>query len=165
MAKKADLFDRFIDKNFNQPSGVKIVKPGTGERDMSFEDRKSMAEAMEGAEGKEGAAAADAEVDARPVEEAKPVETAPVQEQSEASGVGVSGGGAPAADVREEEPRRGPGRPKREGRGEVVNMNFLIERDLKQRLEQLKLDQYRSSVTDLLKEAILDLFNKYGVSV
>ena len=161
MAKKADLFDRFIDKNFNQPSGVKIVKPGTGERDMSFEDRKSMAEAMEGSEGKEGAAA-DAEVDAGPVDEVKPVEAAPSQEQAEAS---VSGGGSPAADVREEEPRRGPGRPKREGRGEVVNMNFLIERDLKQRLEQLKLDQYRSSVTDLLKEAILDLFNKYGVSV
>lgn len=159
MAKKADLFDRFIDKNFNQPSGVKIVKPGTGERDMSFEDRKSMAEAMEGAEGKEGAAAG-AGMDAGPVDEVKPVEAAPVQEQAE-----VSGGGAPAADVREEEPRRGPGRPKREGRGEVVNMNFLIERDLKQRLEQLKLDQYRSSVTDLLKEAILDLFNKYGVSV
>lgn len=164
MAKKADLFDRFIDKNFNQPSGVKIVKPGTVERDMSFEDRKSMAEAMEGGEGKEGAAA-DAEVDVGPVGEAKPVKTAPSQEQAEASVVGVSGGGAPAADVREEEPRRGPGRPKREGRGEVVNMNFLIERDLKQRLEQLKLDQYRSSVTDLLKEAILDLFNKYGVSV
>ena len=41
-------------------------------------------------------------------------------------------------------------------------MNFLIERDLKAKLEILKVELYRSSVTDLIKEALHDLLVKYG---
>ena len=87
---------------------------------------------------------------------------------------GAGEGGAEAADAAgpsvgatesvpvavEEEPRR-PGRPKTV-RKEVCPMNFLIEKDLKTRLELLKIDLYRSSVTDLVKEALHDLLVKYG---
>ena len=45
----------------------------------------------------------------------------------------------------------------------MVNMNFLLEVEAKQKLERLKVELYRSSVTDLFKEAIRDLFVKYNV--
>ena len=43
-------------------------------------------------------------------------------------------------------------------------MNFLLEVEVKQKLERLKMDLYRSSVSDLIKEAIHDLFVKYNVA-
>ena len=58
---------------------------------------------------------------------------------------------------------RGPGRPKTEGRGPVRNMNFLIEDSLRYDLEMLKVRQHRSSLTELLNEAIVDLLKKYKV--
>lgn len=66
---------------------------------------------------------------------------------------------APAAEA-----PKAPSRPGRKPKydGDVMNMNFLIERDLKNRLEMLKIELYRTSVTDLLKEAIHDLLVKYG---
>lgn len=59
------------------------------------------------------------------------------------------------------ESRRGPGRPRRDDE-EKVSMNFLIGRDLKRELLELRAELYRSSVTDLLMEAIRDLLVKYG---
>ena len=67
----------------------------------------------------------------------------------------------PGAGGAVDEPRR-VGRPRREGRGEVCNMNFLIEKEVKRDLERLKFDLHRSSVTDLMMEAIRDLLIKYG---
>lgn len=67
----------------------------------------------------------------------------------------------PSAAPAPEEPARRPGRPKSEKK-EVCPMNFLIERDLKAKLEILKVELYRSSVTDLIKEALHDLLVKYG---
>ena len=141
-AKKKDIFDEFLDKSFAGADGrVKIARPVGGERDTSFEDRRRMAEEADKSgvksdgETGEGSAAAETPV--------------------------VSTEAAETVQVAQPEVRR-PGRPK-SGRGPVVNMNFLLEVEAKQKLERLKVELYRSSVTDLFKEAIHDLFVKYNV--
>lgn len=170
MAKKRDMFDDFLEKNFGNESSrrVTIAKPVDTGRELSFEERKRLAEEAAAKEA-EAAEAAKGEAAAEPGAEQG---TVPSGEGSAAvdgakaaveapSGDGKGGGEAesPAA----EEDRRRPGRPRKDDRGPVMNMNFLIEVELKQKLEKLKIDLYRSSVTDLMKEAIHDLLIKYGV--
>ena len=123
MAKKNDIFDDFLNKNFGEEP-VKIEKPVGGERTTTSEDREAIAKAAE--------------------EERKSVQ----EETTVGDGAAVS---------------RGPGRPKNEGRGPVRNMNFLLEDNIRYDLEMLKVRQHRSSLTELLNEAIVDLFRKYKV--
>ena len=124
MAKKNDLFDRFLDKNFGEDP-LHIEKPRGGERSTTVEQReqfaKKAAEEVKGAEAKDG----------------------------------LSNAGETSS--------RAPGRPKNEGRGPVKNMNFLLEEKLRYDLELLKVRQHRTSLTELLNEAIVDLLKKYGV--
>ena len=143
-AKKKDIFDEFLDKSFaGADARVKIARPVGGDRDTSFEERRRMAEEADKPEVRkpdgagEGSAAAE-----QPSVRMEP---------------------AAAAVVQSAQPEvRRPGRPKSD-RGPVVNMNFLLEVEAKQKLERLKVELYRSSVTDLFKEAIRDLFVKYNV--
>ena len=124
MAKKNDLFDRFLDKNFGEEP-IHIEKPRGGERSTTVEQRELIARnaSTEGPKAESNEASA-AVVDSLP---------------------------------------KGPGRPKNEGRGPVKNMNFLLEEKIRYDLELLKVRQHRSSLTELLNEAILDLFKKYNV--
>lgn len=147
MAKK-DNFDVFLEKNFAKGPRVKIARPVGGERDTSYEERMKAAKEQE-QQGKGGETAVVSEE----VEDKK-------GEGSEAN-VQVEGSSAQPA-VQSPEPAR-RGRPKTE-RGPVMNMNFLLEVEVKQKLERLKMDLYRSSVSDLIKEAIHDLFVKYNVA-
>lgn len=147
MAKK-DNFDVFLEKNFAEGPRVKIARPVGGERDTSYEERMKAAKEQE-QQGKGGEAAVVAEE----VEDKK-------GEGSEANAQ-VEGSSAQPA-VQSPEPAR-RGRPKTD-RGPVMNMNFLLEVEVKQKLERLKMDLYRSSVSDLIKEAIHDLFVKYNVA-
>ena len=78
----------------------------------------------------------------RPASEDKPVETVSVA-------------------VNEKTPKT-IGRPKTVN-GPVRLVNFYLEEDMRHDLELLKVRQYRSSLTELLKEAIVDLLKKYGV--
>jgi len=72
----------------------------------------------------------------------------------------ASGSAAVQPAVVQEEKKTG--RP-RVREGETMNMNFKIQKELKHKLDELKVKQYRSSVTDLMLEAIRDLLTKYGV--
>lgn len=119
MAKKNDVFDRFLDKNFGEEP-IHIEKPRGGERSTTAEQRELIARSV----------------------------PAEVKEDSVAP---------PDSST------KGPGRPKNEGRGPVKNMNFLLEERIRYDLELLKVRQHRSSLTELLNEAILDLFKKYDV--
>lgn len=150
---KKDVFDQFLDKQFGQGPKVRIAQPVGGSRSTTFEERRSPQGAPSGGEVAQAAAV-------------EPVAAAPVVGGAGAQGAPVSGpASAPAPAeaepaVGEEGARRGPGRP-RAGK-DLFNMNFLIERELKTKLELLKIELYRSSVTDLMKEAIHDLLVKYG---
>lgn len=141
MAKKKDMFEDFLEKNFSEESRVKIAKPAPEEKRLSFEERRAL-EAERQRQESAGAGEGSAEQAASP-----------------------SGGQVPSPGAAEQEapaaPRRS-GRPKSD-RGPVMNMNFLLEIEVKQKLDRLKLDLCRSSVSDLMKEAIHDLFIKYGV--
>ena len=142
MGTKTDPFDIFLEKNFSGSPRVRIAKPVGGERDTSYEQRREEAERQR-AEENVGEPAAVGEGSAVPAAEAAPdtsVQVAPV----------------PVPETRR------PGRPK-SAKGPVHNINFLLEVDVKQKLDQLKLDLCRTSVTDLFKEAIHDLFVKYHV--
>lgn len=55
------------------------------------------------------------------------------------------------------------GRPLKYGKRETVPINFRIDADLKYQLEELKFRLHRSSVTDILVEAINDVVKKYSV--
>lgn len=140
MTKKKDMFEDFLEKNFSEESRVKIAKPAPEEKRLSFEERRAL-EAERQRQESAGAGEGSAEQAASP------------------SGGQVSSPGA--AEQGAAVPRRS-GRPKSD-RGPVMNMNFLLEIEVKQKLDRLKLDLCRSSVSDLMKEAIHDLFIKYGV--
>lgn len=133
MARK-DLFDKVIDKQFTESSPVTIAKPVGGERPTSFEDRRRAA-------GSFGS-----------VPPSEP-------DRSTASGAAHGSAAVQPAVVQEE---KKTGRP-RVREGETMNMNFKIQKELKHKLDELKVKQYRSSVTDLMLEAIRDLLTKYGV--
>ena len=148
MAKK-DNFDVFLEKNFAKGPRVKIARPVGGERDTSYEERMKAAKEQE----QQGKGSEVAEAAAEEVEEKK-------GEGSDANIQVETSSAQPA--VQSPEPAR-RGRPKTE-RGPVTNMNFLLEVEVKQKLERLKMDLYRSSVSDLIKEAIHDLFVKYNVA-
>lgn len=137
MAKK-DLFDNFLEKSFSEEerTPMRIVRPADRSRASSYEDRRLAAG-----------------------EESRDAEAAGAGER--ASGFPANVTDPPGAGGAVDEPRR-VGRPRREGRGEVCNMNFLIEKEVKRDLERLKFDLHRSSVTDLMMEAIRDLLIKYG---
>lgn len=135
--KKPDKFDSFIEKQFSVGPVVKIEKPSGGGRSSTFEERRSAAA---------GASVVEPEPEA--VKELAPeVEAAPDAAVAEVQGA-----------------KRPAGRPVVYPKDSMVPMNFLIPRELKQMLEQLKLNLYRSSLTDLVKEAIRDLLIKYGVN-
>lgn len=150
MAKK-DRFDEFLDKNFNSGSRVRIAKPIGGERDTSYEERRQAEEKRQQDE--------TFEVQENREQEVKEKEGEGSVEISDPM-VPLAGSPEVAEQPVEEEPSRKPGRPK-SVRGPVVNVNFLLEVEAKQKLERLKMELYRSSVTDLFKEAIHDLFVKY----
>lgn len=67
------------------------------------------------------------------------------------------GSAAPAVQV----PPRG--RPPKYGKRETVAINFRIDAELKYQLEEIKYRTHRSSVTDILVEAINDVVKKYSV--
>ena len=138
-AKKKDLFDSFLEKNFGseEQSQAKIARPSVGERTTSFEERRQLAEQREREEQGRGVTA----------EPAAP---------SVSDVVSPAGGEEVRVAAR-------PGRPKVLNKPETTNMNFIIEKSVKYDLEQLKLTLHRRSVTDLRMEAIHDLFVKYGV--
>lgn len=139
MGRKKDMFDNFLDKQFGEGGrGVTIAKPVGGERSTTFQDRLR----------REEASSRDADAVAAPAPETPKVTEAPAAPE------------APEAVAAEAAPRR-PGRPKSTTK-QLVPFNFLMEKDLKTRLELLKIELYRSSVTDLVKEAIHDLLVKYG---
>lgn len=46
---------------------------------------------------------------------------------------------------------------------EVVILNFQISRDAKNKIEKIKQLTYRSSMKDVVVEALNDLFQKYGI--
>lgn len=123
MAKKNDVFDRFLDKNFGEEP-IHIEKPRGGERSTTVEQRELIARNISNEAQNTEAKVVPAAADSSP---------------------------------------KGPGRPKNEGRGPVKNMNFLLEEKIRYDLELLKVRQHRSSLTELLNEAILDLFKKYNV--
>ena len=151
MAKK-DPFDEFLNKNFSSASRVKIARPIGGERETSYEERRQAEEKRQQDESAE-----EQENQGQVVKQTEGEGSAKVPEPV------ASGPSAPEVTeepVVEEAPRK-PGRPKSE-RGPVVNVNFLLEVEAKQKLERLKMELYRSSVTDLFKEAIHDLFVKYN---
>lgn len=81
----------------------------------------------------------------------------------------VEATGGTAAVVQENEsvapqaPVKKGGRPPRPKDVEVVKMSIILESDLKHRLDELKVRDYRSSVTELIKEAVRDLLVKYGM--
>ena len=49
------------------------------------------------------------------------------------------------------------------GKRETVAINFRIDAELKYQLEEIKYRTHRSSVTDILVEAINDVVKKYSV--
>lgn len=79
-----------------------------------------------------------------------------VREQEQPAGQGSAP--AVAADPA---PKRG--RPVKHLRRETVPINFKIDAELKYQLEELKFRLHRSSVTDILVEAINDVVKKYSV--
>lgn len=84
-------------------------------------------------------------------------------EEEKGRGVSSPAGTAPgqgSAAPQQEEARK-PGRPKGPKK-ELAPLNFFIDKELKTKLELLKIELYRSSVTDLVKEALHDLLVKYG---
>ena len=142
MGNDKNLIDDFFNK-MNAPgtqSKIKIAKPLGGDRDTTFEERRKQGE-QENVKPS-GAAGEGSAVNPEPVHQVQPVK----EKEPETSG----------------EEKRLPGRP-RSTRGPVTNVNFLLEVDVKQKLDRLKLDLCRSSSTDLIKEALHDLFKKYGV--
>ena len=149
MAKK-DPLDVFFDKNFPESAtGARVVKPLGGERETTFDQRRqeNIARSREHgeADGKEAGEPKGFSVNAVGTEE-------------------VGEGSEPVSPQAEESPVSGakqPGRPK--SSNNVVLYNFKIELEAKQKLERLKIDTFRASVSDLLREAIHDLFVKYGV--
>ena len=171
MGKKTDLFGEFFEKNFNSPSTVKIERPIGGRRMTSLEERKQAVlneSKHELAEGEGSAASRKSEIVAaadEPIQndravafvEEKAVENAPQTNKN----VHVSSAEPEVIEVSVQQKRRA-GRPK-SLRGPVMNVNFLLEIETKQKLERLKVEQKRSSVTDLFKEALDDLFVKYSV--
>jgi len=140
---KKDQFDNFLEKQFGAKP-VKIAQPLGGERATSIEDRRRAVEEERSREEEErakGAAVAAA------------VSEAPAGEGS--------AGEEPAVP---EKAGRKVGRPVVNHK-EMVPMNMNIEKELKTKLEILRIELYRSSVTDLVKEAIRDLLIKYGREV
>lgn len=71
---------------------------------------------------------------------------------------------SPAASS-EAETKRGKGRPKisEEEKKNKVVINFQVSRNLKMKIEELRLKTYRNSVTDVMIEAINDVLRKYGM--
>lgn len=145
MAKKTG-FDKFAEKMFEEP-GVEIVSPVKGGvQRMTREERLRLARG-----------------EVQPVREETVGEgsVAPVKQE-----VKVEAAPAPVAEPEvEQAAQKGRGRPAMspEMKQNLVPMHFAVDVEVKRKLERLKLDTYRSSVKDLLMEAIRDLFVKYNV--
>lgn len=145
MAKNTG-FDKFVAKQF-EDEGVKIAAPAApaGHR-MTREERIALARS-------EG-----------PVRKQEP------EERVEEQGVAPAGSPLPEAQSPEvveavSEPQRGRGRPALdpELKQKLVPLHFAVDIEVKRKLEQLKINLYRSSVKDLLMEAIRDLLVKYDM--
>lgn len=133
MAKK-DQFDSFLEKQFGSSRAVTIASPVGGERSTSYEERRRLAGAERAAHENAGEGSGGR------------------QDPSGRTGV---------REEREDAAPRRLGRPKGPKK-ELAPLNFFIDKDLKTKLELLKIELYRSSVTDLVKEALHDLLVKYG---
>ena len=155
-SKKKDLFDTFFDKNFGSDASheqrISVLRPSGSERSTTYEQRREIAERESAAEAEAAAAAPEGQAASPAVEEPKSVEPE-LPEQKEGEGSAAIA----------ENPRKGAGRPRRGNSGDSVLFNFLIDRKVKGKLEMLKISLFRSSIADLLMEAIRDLFIKYGV--
>lgn len=85
----------------------------------------------------------------RPVRQAEeeketPARTAPVEE--------------PAKKVGRGRPRKDP-----ESKQKLVTLNFLVDEEMKQLLEQMKYRTHKTTVKGVIMEALDLLFDKYGV--
>jgi len=132
MGNKKTGFEKFIDKQFEDP-GVNIVQP-VHEKGarMTREERLRL-----------------------------------VQADSQEKG----GGGEPPETVKEDV-KENAGKPQKRERGRPAMdpelkrneevLHVKIDRELKRKVEHLMIDTYRSSVKDLVVEALRDLLKKYG---
>ena len=73
-----------------------------------------------------------------------------------------------AANIEEpvvSEQERRVGRPKmaENRKDEIATIIIKVDRDVKKKLEDLKHETYKSSVKDVIMEAVYDLFQKYGI--
>jgi hypothetical protein len=137
MAKKTG-FERMSERMFGDTQPVvEIARPANGGERMTAGERRAMEESA-AVRQRQGAPVAPA------------VPEAPV---------------APAAPgVRQEagqvEAKRGPGRPKEEGK-DWVSMNFRVEASFRQRVRRLAAD-LDVSINDLFLEGFDYVFGKYG---
>lgn len=69
--------------------------------------------------------------------------------------------GGESEDVRKEKNRGG--RPKKADRQEQATIIIKIDRELKKKLEDVKYMSYKSTLKDVLVEAMNDIIKKYGV--
>lgn len=73
---------------------------------------------------------------------------------------------APAsAPVEEPVKKVGRGRPRKdpESKQKLVTINFLVDEDMKQLLEQMKYRTHKTTVKGVIMEALDLLFDKYGI--
>lgn len=137
MAKKTG-FEKFVERQFEE-DGVKIASPAaTGTHRMTREERLALARSEDPVRQEPtGQGSEDpAEQEVRPVE----VSSEPAAQK---------GRGRPALDPALKQ--------------NLVPLHFSVDIEVKRKLERLKIDTYRSSVKDLLMEAIRDLLVKYNV--
>lgn len=163
MAKNSKTgFEKFASAARNMYSQTPVIaKPGKGSVDKSETESAPVEQSLKVDENNNE----KEQTVTNSVGKKEEVNTAPVvpdvvaEDKENKSAPGVSRKREVAAE--KQNVRRG--RPKQEGREELVQVNFLLNKQLKRRLEEARLASYKKTITEVIIEGIIEVCKKYGV--